>query len=195
MSAKSLIAISCILPFFRKKPVQRVLRAVGRVGNPWPCTFPYPNATFIATHITYICAFGRRRRCKYIGFKLFPNKAFGALNCALRPFPFVPLRGPLRESLVLVRALRLGGVPLCLGGWACLFGRPFSGDLRPAVLPISLFLLRFVWRESNHNKKHLLKQANAKSPIAIGCILPVFRKTPGPVVAAALLGPPSPGHH
>ena len=40
-------------------------------------------------------------------------------------FPFVLLRGPLRESLVHVRALRLGGIPLRLGGWACLFGRPF----------------------------------------------------------------------
>ena len=81
--------------------------------------------TFIALHIAYICAFGRRHRCKYIGFKLFPKKAFGAPNCALRPFPFVLLRGPLQESLVLVRALRLGGIPLRLGGWACLFGRPF----------------------------------------------------------------------
>ena len=100
---------------------------------------------------TYICAFGRRRRCKYIGFKLFPNKAFGALNCALRPSPFVPLRGPLGESLVHVRALRLGAIPLRLGGWACLFGRPLSRDLRSEVLHISLFLLRFVWQESNHN--------------------------------------------
>ena len=66
--------------------------------------------------------------------------------------PFVLLRGPLRESLVLVRALRLGEIPLHLGGWDCLFGRPFSGDLRLAVLPISLFLLRFVWRELNYNK-------------------------------------------
>ena len=52
---------------------------------------------------------------------------------------------------MLVRALRLGETPLRLGGWACLFGRPFSGDLRLAVLPISLFLLRFVWRELDHN--------------------------------------------
>ena len=98
---------------------------------------------------TYICVFGRRCRCKYIGFKLFPNKAFGALNCAPRPFPYVPLRGPLRESLVHVRALRFGGIFLRLGGWACLFGHPFSGDLRLAVLPISLFLLRFVWQQLN----------------------------------------------
>ena len=101
---------------------------------------------------TYICAFGRRRRCKFIGFKLFPKKAFGALNCDLRPFPFVLLRGPLRESLVHVRALRLVWIPLRLGGWACLFGSTFFRDLRLAFLPISLFLLRFVWRELNHNK-------------------------------------------
>ena len=107
---------------------------------------------FIGMHNTYLCAFGRRRRCKHIGFKLFPKKAFGALNCALHPFPFVLLRGPLRESLVHVRALRLGGIPLRLGGWACLLGHPVSWDLCSAVLPISSFLLRFVWRESNHNK-------------------------------------------
>ena len=67
--------------------------------------------------------------------------------------PFVLLRGPLQESLVLVRALRLGGIPLRLGGWACVFWRPFPRDLHLAVSPISLFLLRFVWREANHNKK------------------------------------------
>ena len=103
-------------------------------------------------HYVYSCAFGRHGRCKYIGFKLFPKKAFGALNCALRPFPFVLLRGPLRKSIVLVRALHLGGIPLRLGGWACLLGRPLFRDLRLAVLPISLFPLRFLWRESNHNE-------------------------------------------
>ena len=73
----------------------------------------------------YICAFGRCHRGKHIGYKLFPKRAFGALNCALRRFPFVLLRRPLRESLVHVRALRLRGIPLRSGGWTCLFGRPF----------------------------------------------------------------------
>ena len=99
-----------------------------------------------------MCAFGRRRRCKNIGLILFPERASGAPNCALRPSPFVLLRDPLRDSLVHVCALRLGGIPLRLGGCACLFWRPFSRDLRLAVVLISLFLLRFVWRESNHIK-------------------------------------------
>ena len=120
---------------FGKKPVQRVLRVVGRAGLPLPCTFSHPNTTFIAIYITYICAFGRRRRCKNIVFKLSPKRAFGAPNCALRPFPFVLLRGPLRGSLVHVCALLLGGIPLCWGGWACFFWRSFSRDLRSAFFP------------------------------------------------------------
>ena len=134
--------------------MQRVLCAVGRVGLLWPCTFPLPNTTFIAMHNPKYVRLGVAAAAKTLGLYSFPK---GPPVPQTVPYGLPPLFSCTAPC----------GIPLCtrvLCIWVefpCVWavgiaplGALFSRDWRLAVLPISLFLLRFVWRESNRNKKN-----------------------------------------